>query len=378
MPKEILYKLTGIQIMQINTVFQIFALTGSKDKTLKAAKTLLFTPDLLNYFLTGKKAAEFTISTTSQLFNPGTMKFAPEIFKVIGADPSLMADLVMPGNILGEILPNISTKAGFLGGISVVNVGSHDTASAVAAIPALSSDFAYISSGSWSLIGYEAKRPCITNTSVKYNFTNEGGIDGTFRILKNINGLWIIQEIRRNLLKTKKAVTFEGLTALARKAPPFVSLIDPNDSRFLKPCDMPKLVRTFCKETGQKVPVSDGELVRVVLESLALSYKEAMGEIKILCGKKPACIHVIGGGANNTLLSEMTADATGLPVYSGPSEATAAGNILVQAMAMGQLKSLKDIRRVSRNSFKPVLYMPKKNSRFEEEYKRFQTIKNKH
>ncbi|MEI7904331.1 MAG: rhamnulokinase family protein [Candidatus Firestonebacteria bacterium] len=371
---ERLYKLTGIQIMQINTVFQLFARKRSNDKALKQAETLLFTPDLMNYFLTGKKAAEFTVATTSQLYNPARKEFSGEIFKRIGVDPKIMARIVQPGNILGNILPEVLLKSGLKGGIPVVNVASHDTASAVAAIPARHSNFVYISSGSWSLIGYEAKKPCITLASARFNFTNEGGAEGTFRILKNINGLWLLQEIARNSGRKGRERSISELMSLARKAKSFTAIINPNDPIFLKPCDMPGEIRAYCKRTGQYIPSSEGELVRVVLESLALSYRRALEEIKLLRGKSPECIHIIGGGANNTLLCELTASATGLPVYAGPTEAASAGNILLQARALGRLRSLEEMREVSRRSFKPKIYEPKKIPGMDEAYGVFQEI----
>ncbi len=358
LPKERLYKLTGIQIMRINTVFQLFALAKAGDRVLKRAKSLLFIPDLMNYFLTGKQAAEFTIATTSQLYNPREKSFSPEIFKSIGVDISLMPRVVRPGNVLEDILPEIAKKAGINYSIPVINVASHDTASAVAAIPASGEDFAYISSGSWSLIGYEAKKPCISVISSKLNYTNEGGAEGTFRILKNINGLWMIQEIARNLAKNGRKRNFAELSDLARKSGEAVAVIDTNHQPFLTPCDMPEEIRAYCKKTGQKVPKSEGELVRVVLESLALSYKKALEEITLLRGKRPGRIHIIGGGANNSLLCELTAKTTGLPVYAGPAEASSAGNILIQALASGRLKSLEEAREVSRKSFRPKVYLP--------------------
>ena len=359
LPKERLYKLTGIQIMRINTVFQLFALAKKNDKALKRAKSLLFIPDLMNYFLTGKLASEFTVVTTSQLYNPREKCFSPEIFRSIGVDISLMPPVAQPGNILGDILPAIAKEAGIDYRVPVINVASHDTASAVAAIPASGEDFAYISSGSWSLIGYEAKKPCITALSAKLNYTHEGGAEGTFRILKNINGLWMIQEIARNLAKRGIKRSFAELTNLARKSGKAAAVIDTNYPPFLTPCDMPEEIRAYCRKTGQKTPKSEGELVRVVLESLALSYRKALEEITLLRGKRPVRIHIIGGGANNTLLCELTAKATGLPVYAGPAEASSAGNILIQALASGRLKSLKEAREVSKKSLKPKIYFPK-------------------
>ena len=373
-PREKLYGLTGIQIMQFNTVFQLFALSLSKDRALKAAKALLFTPDLLNYFLTGEKAAEFTIATTSQLYNPLSGKFEKKIFEKIGVDIKLMQKLVLPGKKLGKILPDISSETGLKSGVPVIAVASHDTGSAIAAIPAETANFVYISSGSWSLIGFETDKPCINENSVKYNITNEGGVEKTYRVLKNINGLWLIQEIRRMLLK-KKEYSFAELTKLAEKAAPFSAVIDPNDPCFLAPKDMIKEIQSYCAKTGQKVPKDPGSLVRVVLESLALAYRQAIEELVILRGKKPEAIHIIGGGSNNRLLNRFTAEAAGVTVFAGPSEATSAGNILVQAMGMGRLSSLKDIRAVSKKSFTPEAYEPNSGGIFDDAYKMFLKLK---
>ncbi|OGF50192.1 MAG: hypothetical protein A2231_01780 [Candidatus Firestonebacteria bacterium RIFOXYA2_FULL_40_8] len=371
--REKLYGLTGIQIMQINTVFQLFALSLSKDRALKTAKSLLFTPDLLNYFLTGEKAAEFTISTTSQLYNPVSRRFEKKIFEKLGVDINLMQKIVLPGKKIERILPEICSDTNLPFGVPVIAVASHDTASAIAAIPAVSDNFVYISSGSWSLIGFETDKPCINENSVKFNYTNEGGVDGTFRVLKNINGLWLIQEIKR-MLDKKREHSFVELTKLAEKAKPFTAVIDPNYPGFLSPKDMIKEIQSYCLKTGQAVPKDEGSIVRTVLESLALAYRRAIEEIIVLKGKKPDCIHIIGGGSNNRLLNRFTAEATGLNVFAGPSEATSAGNILVQAMGMGRLKSLKEIREVSKKSFTPEEYVPGNSGRFDEAYKVFLKI----
>ena len=360
--------------MQINTVFQLYSLSLSKDRTLKAAKSLLFTPDLLNYFLTGEKASEFTISTTSQLYNPESGRFEKKILDNIGVDPKLMQKFILPGEKLGKIIPEISSETGLSSGVPVIAVASHDTASAIAAIPAETDNFIYISSGSWSLIGFETEKPCINENSAKFNITNEGGVGGTFRVLKNINGLWLVQEVKRMLLR-KKEYSFPELTKLAEKAKPLTAVIDPNDPCFLAPKDMIKEIQNYCRKTGQSVPQDEGSIVRTVLESLALSYRQAIEQITVLRGKKPECIHIIGGGSNNRLLNRFTAEAAGVPVFAGPSEATSAGNILVQAMGMGRLSSLKDIREVSKKSFRPEVYMPKSNGGFEKAYEKYLKLK---
>ena len=374
LPREKLYGLTGIQIMQINTIFQLYALSLAKDNALKNAKSLLFTPDLLNYILTGKKAAEFTISTTSQLYNPVSGRFEKKIFDKLGIDSNLMQKLVFPGEKIGKLLPDISSDTGLTAGVPVIAVASHDTASAIAALPAETQNFIYISSGSWSLIGFEAEKPCINANSVKFNFTNEGGAGKNFRVLKNINGLWLIQEIRRLLLK-KKAYSFGELTSLAAKAKPFTAIIDTNDPCFLKPKDMIQEIQKYCLKTGQAVPREEGALIRTVLESLALAYRHALEEIILLRSKKPECIHIIGGGSKNRLLNSFAAAATGLNVFAGPAEATSAGNILLQALGTGRLRSLKEIRAVSRASFTPEIYLPKNKESFDRAYEKYLKIK---
>lgn len=369
--RERLYQLTGIQLLPNNTVFQLYSMVRDKSPQLEIASDLLFMPDLFNYFLTGIKKSEFTIATTSQLYNPRIGYWESEIFEQLAVPKGIMQEIVQPGTIIGELTENISAQTG-LKKIPVVAVASHDTGSAVAAIPTSGENFAYISSGTWSLMGIESQGPIIDK---KYNLANEGGVCGTFRVLKNINGLWLLQACRKKWANTREYSYIE-LTQMAESAIPFRAIIDPERSEFLNPADMPLAIKRFCRVTGQPVPQGIGQFVRVILESLALAYRHTLEQLTEISGKDIEKIHIVGGGAQNYLLCQFTADATGLPVYAGPIEATAIGNILVQAMAFGRILSLEELREVVRHSFSLNLYEPQHALDWDEAYGRF--IKLKH
>lgn len=354
--KEKLYKQTGIQLMEINTIFQLYSMVRDRSPQLKIVSDLLFMPDIFNYFLTGIKKTEFTFATTSQLYNPKINKWEKEIFKHLGISIGIMQKIVQPGTIIGRITPSISNKTG-LKNVPVVAVASHDTGSAVAAVPTSTKNFAYISLGTWSLIGIESQRPIINEKTLKYNFTNEGGICGTFRVLKNIMGMWLLQESKRIWSKVKK-YSYSELVNMAKKSKPFVSIIDPDYSEFMNAVDMPFSIQKFCQETDQTPPQNIGEIVRTILESLALAHCYTLRQLKEISNRNIEHIHIIGGGSQNHLLCQFTANATGIPVYAGPVEATAIGNILVQAMAFDQIKSIEELREVVRNSFKLNIYKP--------------------
>ena len=370
MPPEKLYRLTGIQMLEINTVFQLYSMALARDRALKSAAGLLFMPDTLNYLLTGVKKSEFTVSTTSQLLNPRKINWETEIFSALGIDMDIMQDVFLPGAILGDLTSEARKRAG-MKATPVIAVGSHDTASAVAAVPAEGGDFAYISSGTWSLVGMETGKPVINRKTLRYNLTNEGGVCGTFRLLKNVPGLWLIQRCRAAWAEEKN-YTYGELNKLAEKPLHFKSLIDSSSPAFFNPPDMPKAIRDFCISTGQPVPKKPGDYIRAIMESLALSYRRTINELADATGKKPRGIHIVGGGSMNALLCQFTADATGLPVYAGPAEATAVGNILVQAMALGRIKDLKHLRRVVRKSSPPKIYEPLGESGWDDAYNRFE------
>ena len=390
-PRERLYELTGIQIISINTLFQLYSMVRDQSPQLARARCLLFMPDLFNYFLTGVKQSEFTFATTSQLLNPRTRDWDKEILAALGLSPAIMQNIRMPGTEIGPPLDSVRVETG-LENTLVRSVGSHDTASAVAAIPATDSNFAYISSGTWSLMGFESREPVITALAQKHNFSNEGAVDGGFRILKNITGLWLLQECRRCWARDGQALPYNELVRQAEQGEPFRTVLDPDDPSFVSPDDMPKAIAESCRTCGEPAPENTGQFVRCILESLALAYRHALQQVREIRVAPVERVHVIGGGSQNDLLCQMTADATGLPVYAGPKEATAIGNILVQAMAArdcplefpraiegagnsGVVPRFSDLRRIVRESFPPKLYAPHVDPRWDDAYERFLKLK---
>ncbi len=347
-PEEI-YRVTGIQAADFNTINQLAAEKRDDPEMLARADKMLMTPDLLNYFLTGKMATEYTIASTGMLLDAKKREFAYELTDKIGIDRSLFAPLVMPCNDLGALLPQINEEVG-KNNIKVVNVASHDTASAVISVPAKNKDFIYISSGTWSLMGAEIDEPLINDATRTANFTNEGGAMGTIRFLKNIMGLWIIQESRRQWKREGNEYSFAQMEAWAKEAKPFASLINPDYHTFNTPGNMPEKIREFCRITGQHVPETVGEVVRCIYESLALKYRFTVETLEKLQAKKASMIKVVGGGTKDKFLSQMTADACGIPVCAGPEEATAMGNIAMQAIAAGEIADLRQAREVIANS----------------------------
>ena len=373
LPKEKLYELTGIQFLQFNTIFQLYAAVRDKLPIMDIAEDLLFIPDLLNYLLSGVKKSEFTFATTSQMFNPKTGTWAPEIFKNTGIKMEIMQDIVKPGTIIGRLTKDIMGDTG-MPEADVIAVASHDTGSAIAAIPAVDENFAYISSGTWSLMGIESIEPIISAKSPEYNFTNEGGVDGTFRVLKNIMGLWLLQECRRIWAQSGKNYEYPELIKMAASARPFKTLIDPDHSSLLNPENMPNALSALAGRAKQPAPENAGEFARCIFESLAFRYRQTLEELKQVSGKDIRRIHIIGGGSQNELLCRFTANATGLPVTAGPAEGTSLGNIMVQAMAKGLVTSLTEIRRVITRSFEFREYFPENTAEWNENYSRFQDV----
>jgi rhamnulokinase len=371
-PREALYDATGIQFMPFNTLFQLYAMVRDHSPLLDAASDLLFMPDLFNYLFTGKKAAEFTIATTSQMLDPRTRTWRPGLFQAMGLSKRILQTIIEPGTVLGPLRPELSAETG-LRGVPVVATAGHDTAAAVAAAPAAGGRWAYISSGTWSLVGVEEKSPIINGRALARNFTNEGGVAGTVRFLKNVTGLWLVQQCRK-AWEGARAPSYAELTGAAAEASPFQALIDPDDPGFLNPPDMPEAIRAFCRRTGQTAPTSEAGLVRSVLESLALKYRLVVDQMEEVVGRPVDRIHVIGGGSQNRLLCRFTADATGRPVSAGPAEATAIGNILVQAMALRAVGSHDEMRAVVRGSFEPEEYPAGQDRSWREAYDRFRTI----
>jgi rhamnulokinase len=356
MSREEIYGTTGIQFMPINTLNQLIALEDSP--LMEAAQTLLMMPDLICYWLTGEKAGEFTISSTSQLLDASTGDWAWGLLERLGIPARLFPEIRPPGVELGRLLPGVAGEAGE--GTVVTSVASHDTASAVVAVPAENNgDFAYISSGTWSLVGLELPGPVITEEGLRANFTNEGGFGGTTRFLKNVMGLWLLQECRRTWARDGREYSYEELTHLAEAAPAAGVLVDPDHPVFLPPGDMPSRIRSFCEATGQEGPEEPGAVTRCVLESLALKYRWVLEKAEEITGLEVGVVHVVGGGVRNELLCRLTADATRRPVRAGPVEATALGNLMVQAYTRGYLASLEEIREAVRSSVKVRAYEPR-------------------
>ena len=371
-PRERIYALTGIQFLRFNSLFQLYALKRAGSPLLGMAQDLLFMPDLFLYMLTGNRTTEFTYATTSQLFNPVSGEWEPELFDLLELPPSLMQPVVSPGTRVGTLLSELARETG-LSEISAVAVASHDTASAVAAVPAEGSGWAYISSGTWSLMGIEVDAPILDPLALKLNFTNEGGAGERFRFLKNICGLWLLQACRRSW-GGGQAFSYEALVESAEAAPAFRSLVDPDAESFLNPEDMPGAIREFCRESRQPEPEQTGAVTRCILESLALKYRHVLDQLRRVAPGPIERLHIIGGGSRNTLLNQFTADATGLPVWAGPVEATAVGNILMQAQCLGAVDGLGAIRSIVRRSFSLESFEPRNTKDWESAYLRYKAL----
>jgi rhamnulokinase len=358
-PKE-LYARTGIQFMRFNTLFQLWALKKKFPNLLLQADKLLFMPDLLGYLFTGNVFSEYTIASTSQMLNPKTRNWYPDLLMRLGLPIHVLDDIVEPGTQIGTLKPEILSELG-INSISVVAVGAHDTASAIAAIPAEGKNWAYISSGTWSLMGIEIDEPILTEESFKFLFTNEGGVGKKIRYLKNITGLWLLQECKK-VWDKEEVVPYAELISRCKKVKAFRSIVDPDDPLFMNPENMPAAIREYCLKTGQEAPESMGEFGRCIFESLAMKYRNVLDQLRQVSPHPIEKIHMIGGGSLNTLLCQFTADATGLPVVAGPAEATALGNILVQIACQEGLTGLETLRAYSLNSVQTITYEPKNKS----------------
>lgn len=370
---EELYAETGVQIMEINTIFQLFTLAHRQPELLAQAGCALLMPDLLGYFLTGKKASEYSIASTTQLLDPASGGWNRTLMRRLGLPEHLFPDVVESGTVLGEVSPEIAEELG-IPGVRVVSVTEHDTACAVVAAPAAEEDFIFISCGTWSLFGTELKAPIISGESRRHNITNEGGFHKTTTFLKNIIGLWLIQETRRQYRREGKEYGYNDLEKFSVAAAPFRYLIDPDAPEFVAPGNIPGRIREYCRRTGQGTPETVGEIVRCIYESLAMTYRRALEQIQECTGKRYRQIHMIGGGTKDTLLCGMTADATGCRVVAGPIEATAMGNAAVQLMAQGDLADLREARKAVARSFRPAEYLPKEKAVWDEAYGRYLSI----
>ncbi len=355
MPLSRLYEITGIQYLEFNTVLQLAAEKKFTPERLEKTDKILFLPDLFGYYLSGEQISEYTIASTGALLDARTREFSPEILSALGISLDKFAPIVDPGRVIGNI------KSEYAGNMKLISVPSHDTACAVFATPAVSDDFIYISSGTWSLMGCELKAPLICAEGERRNYTNEGGACGTIRYLKNHVGLWLVQECRRAWKAEGRNVTYDSMTEAALNAKPFVYFIDVNDPVFMPPGDMPARIAEYCRKTGQPVPEGIGEIIRTIFDSLALCYRYTVDDIACLTGKKPSSINIVGGGSKDPLLSQITADVCGMPVIAGPAEATSLGNLLMQAMAHGIVSSMAEARELVRESFTVKTYLPRGN-----------------
>jgi len=369
-PREEIFEQTGIQFMPLNSLYQLLAMVVGRSPALDIAETFLTMPDLFNYWLTGRKVCEFSNATTTQCYDPRKKGWANPLLERLGIPTHIFPEIVPPGTVLGQLSPSVAEEVGLRpkGGLPVIAPACHDTGAAVAAVPAEGSDFAWISSGTWSIMGAELPEPVINEQSLSFNFTNEGGVCGTFRFSRNIMGLWLVQECRRTWARQGKEFSYDELTQMAIEAKPFQAVIDPDYGDFLKPGDMPDRIRAFCHKTNQPLPQSKGAIIRCALEGIALKYRWVLERVEGMLERGLEPVYIVGGGTQNRLLSQFTADAIGRPVITGPIEATATGNIIMQAMALGHLASLEEGRQVVRNSFDVVSYEPSGQLGWEEAY----------
>ncbi|WP_248924248.1 rhamnulokinase [Paenibacillus hamazuiensis] len=372
-PESEVFARTGIQFLPFNTIYQLYALKRADSPLLRPDAKFLMIPDLLRYFLTGEVFNEFSNATTTQLFNPLTGGWDAELIGKLGLSPSWFGQVLQPGSAAGHIRASVSEELG-IGAIPVYAVAEHDTGSAVAAVPALDRSFAYLSCGTWSLLGTEVDNPVMGEDALKFNFTNEGGVAGTYRLLKNIMGLWILQESRREWERAGVSYSFPELVKLAEGAKPFSLLFDPDDPIFLHPGDMPARIREYAQRTGQKAPEDAGGFVRSIMESLAFKYRYVLELTEKLSGKTFGGLHMVGGGIHNTLLCQWTANAIGKPVWAGPAEGSAIGNLAVQWIARGEFKDIWEARRAIRESFPVTVYEPAPSDEWNAAYGRFLEI----
>jgi rhamnulokinase len=369
-PAAEVFARTGIQFLPFNSIFQLFALKRARSPMLREAQRFLLIPDLLRYFMTGEMRSEFTNATTTQLYNPAEGGWDSELLRRIGVAESLFVQIAMPGEQVGALRSSLAEELG-VAPIPVYTVAEHDTGSAVAAVPATERSFAYLSCGTWSLMGTEVDRPVINDLARELNFTNEGGVNGTFRLLKNIMGLWILNETRREWEREGRSYSFPELVRMAGEAPAFAAFIDPDDDAFLPPGNMPERIRRYCERTGQKAPDQPGEVVRCVLESLALKYRYVLELTERLSGGRFNGLHMVGGGIQNTLLCQWTANAIARPVWAGPAEGSAIGNLAVQWIARGEFADIWEARKVIRDSFPVDVYEPCEGEQWENAYGEF-------
>ena len=371
--KEDVYRATGIQFMNFNSLFQLYAMKRDGNSALANAEKILFVPDALSWMLTGEAVCEYTIASTSQMLNPVNKELDGRLLASLGLERSKFGRMVMPGTRIGTLTDEVQRITG-LGPVPVVAVAGHDTASAVAAVPAKDERFAYLSSGTWSLMGIETKQPIINDVSYDRNFTNEGGVDGTTRFLKNICGMWLLERCRKEWGDDAPA-DYPTLIREAMSTKPFQSMITPDNEMFANPADMQQAINDYCRQTGQHVPTGYAETCRCIFESLALRYRQVAGWLKEMAPFGIDTLHIIGGGSKNDYLNQFTANATGLTVLAGPQECTALGNIMLQAKAAGAVDGIFDMRRIIADSVTPKRFEPQDKAVWDEAYERFKELK---
>ncbi len=370
---EDLYRITGSQLMEINTAFQLFSLAAHRKDVLDRAKTLLLMPDLFNYFFTGKSYGEYSIASTTQLLEAGESIWSGEVLQALEIPKELLPEIIPSGTVLGPVLEEIREELNLMP-INVVAVAGHDTQSALVAVPAEEKDFIFISCGTWSLMGTELDNPLINEKSAGYNFTNEGGYGGKVSFLKNLTGLWLIQESRRWWEKEGSSYSFSQLEQMAEEAEPFLCFIDTDKEEFALPGNLPERIRNYCRDSGQRVPVTPGEIVRCIDESLAFKYRIVLEEIGDCTGLSYERLYMVGGGINSALLCRMTACACGKEVMAGPVEATVYGNVALQFAAAGDIDGLPALRSIIRQSADIAVYSPKEQNEWQEAYNRYKAV----
>ena len=369
--KKKVYDITGIQFMNFNSLFQLYAMRKNNDSALANAEKILFVPDALGYMLTGKMVCEYTIASTSQILDPKTKELSPELLESVGLTPAHFGEMTNPATVIGQLTEEVQQMTG-LGALPVVAVAGHDTGSAVAAVPARDEHFAYLSSGTWSLMGIEAKDAIINELSYERNFTNEGGIEGTTRFLKNICGMWIYERCRKEWTDAPKSHT--ELQDEAMRQPAFQCFINPDDKAFANPPSMVDAIQNYCRETGQKVPEGYAEICRCIFESLAMRYRQVFDYLKEMASFPIEVLHIIGGGSLNNYLNQFTSNSLGVKVLAGPQEGTALGNIMLQAKASGEVKDIWEMRRIIANSLELKEFLPQDKQLWDEAYERYLAV----
>ena len=371
-PPEHIFEQTGLQPSKMKALYGLLDMQLAASPQLHAANTLLMLPDLMNYWLSGRIATEYTIASTSHLLNARTRDWARPLLAAMQLPTHILPEIVQPGHALGSLHPTVIADTR-LPPLPVIATASHDTAAAIAAIPVTAEYWAFLSSGTWGMVGAELEAPILTDQAREYGFANEGGVGGTVRFIHNNLNLWLLQACRRAWRRQGQDNGWDELVRLAEQSEPFLAAIDPNHPAFLMPEDMPQAIRAFCRDTGQVVPQTRGQIVRVILESLSFIYRDAVDRLAEIQGRKPEVLHLIGGGGCNRLLNQFAANATGLPVIVGPFEATAAGNVIMQMIALGDLSSVAEGRELIRRSFPTETFVPQDTAVWDEHFRRYAT-----